>query len=429
MLVQFISLELGGVIKMKWLKKEDIDEFFKGKNYDIRLSKNARWIDQKCTPDVLTIVADCIIFYCETNKRDSLTEVIFSSMDIWHFDYTVQNVLSIFKKPNPNEKIARNEYDKFFQQPMELLAYAGILIKLKKGSRNFYKIGDIDMLNHLALRERNSLDFLYAYIKKVLSDSGIYSNFNDFFKNPCKRTFESMKANFIDFTIANTKITKSLEPRRIFTKIINPLAYFHNTFGSEKGHISKDIVSYDMLMYNRDNFRDLYADKPKGMTRKEYAEIHNIHSTENIKYYKYLSIKAKRMVREFNNDVNHGYTELPQKNHEFEKATHMHHIFSEADFPEISFYVENIIALTPTQHLNHAHPNGNTNLIDPDFQYLCLLAKTDVIKHSYDYGLGVYDFYQFMKVLNIGLEDDKYLEIENLNFDEVIKQINLSYAK
>lgn len=413
---------------MKWLKKEDIDNFTKGSNYDIRISKNARWIDQKCTPDVLTIVADCIIAYCEA-KSDDMLDVVFTSMDIWHFDYTVQNVLSIFKKPNPNEDIARNEYDKFFQQPMELLAYSGVLLKIKKGSRNYYKINNLDILNYLAIRERNSLEFLYFYIKKVLVDTNVYYVFESFFNNPCKSTFENMKETFVNFTILNTKIAKPTEPKRIFTKVLNPLSYFHNTYGTEKGHISKDIISYDMLMYNRDNFRDLYADKPKGMTRKEYAELHDVHSTENVKYYKYLAIKAKRMVREFNNDFNHGYTELPQKNHEFDTATHMHHIFPESDFPEISYYVENIIALTPTQHLNYAHPNGHTTLINRDFQYLCLLAKSDVIKHSYEFGLGLYDFYQFMKVLNVGLDDDKYLEIENLNFNEVVKQINLSYEK
>ena len=40
------------------------------------------------------------------------------------------------------------------------------------------------------------------------------------------------------------------------------------------------------------------------------------------------------------------------------KAAHMHHIFPESIFPEICYYLENIIALTPTQHLNYAHPNG-----------------------------------------------------------------------
>ena len=148
---------------MRWISDNNLDEFFQNKNFDIRINKNARWIDQKCTPDVITIIADCILAYVEENEIDS----IFTSMDIWHNEYTINNVLSIFKKPNPNADNARNEYDKFFQQPMELLAYSGVLKKTKKGNRNFYQILDIDMLQYLALREKNSLLFLNKYITKT----------------------------------------------------------------------------------------------------------------------------------------------------------------------------------------------------------------------------------------------------------------------
>ena len=40
-----------------------LNEFLNSKNYDIRLTHNARWIDQKCTPDVVCIIADCIENY------------------------------------------------------------------------------------------------------------------------------------------------------------------------------------------------------------------------------------------------------------------------------------------------------------------------------------------------------------------------------
>ena len=36
-------------------------------------------------------------------------------------------------------------------------------------------------------------------------------------------------------------------------------------------------------MYNRPNFRDIYADKPKGVTRKEYVATHPIEINED--YY------------------------------------------------------------------------------------------------------------------------------------------------
>ena len=52
---------------MKWLNEKDIEEFLSERNYDIRISHNARWLDQKCAADVLTIIADCILNFSITN--------------------------------------------------------------------------------------------------------------------------------------------------------------------------------------------------------------------------------------------------------------------------------------------------------------------------------------------------------------------------
>jgi hypothetical protein len=39
-----------------------IDNLLQSINYDIRIHKDARFMDQKCTPDVkVCIIADCII--------------------------------------------------------------------------------------------------------------------------------------------------------------------------------------------------------------------------------------------------------------------------------------------------------------------------------------------------------------------------------
>ena len=80
-------------------------------DYDIRKSGNGRWIDQKCAADVVTVIADCIYNY-ESENPDST----FTTPDIWHYDYAVENVEAIFKKPGVESKAAKNEYDKFFQQ-------------------------------------------------------------------------------------------------------------------------------------------------------------------------------------------------------------------------------------------------------------------------------------------------------------------------
>ena len=193
--------------------------------------------------------------------------------------------------------------------------------------------------------------------------------------------------------------------------------------------MSKHIITLDMLMYNRDNFRDIYSDKPKDMTRKEYESSLANHIRNKATYFRYLSTKAKRIVKDFNNTYNDGYSELPQDGQRNDKATVIHHIFPESEFPTICYFHENLIALTPTQHINFAHPNGNTSLINKHYQYLCLLAKSDVIDKSYKFNLGLYEFAKFIEVLCTGLNDETYRDIDHLDFVTLVGKLNESYNK
>jgi len=409
---------------MRWLSESDVYDFLDANNYDIRVKNNARWIDQKCTPDVITIISDCIL----NLENIDITNNWFTSLDVWHSDFTVENVQNIFKKPNPNEKKARNEYDKFFQQPMEMLSYAGVLEKKKIGQRNYYKVNSIELLEWLSIREKNSLLFLKFYITKVLIDSNIHYLFQNFFDNPNSTTYRHMKEGYADFIIENTPINKRLEPFRIFTKVLNPLSYFNNTYGTERGRISNHKITYDMLMYNRDNFRDIYMNKPKDMTRKEYEKSIGYVQRDNLDLYKYQSTKAKRLVRDYNQTFNFGLSEVYQENHSKDLATHMHHIFPESEYPEISGYPENIIALTPTQHLNYAHIDGNTQVISETFQQIILLAKNETIRKDYIEKIDVYDFNNFLLVLSVGFDKDDIIEIEQYDFISTAREINLNYA-
>ena len=93
----------------------------------------------------------------------------------------------------------------------------------------------------------------------------------------------------------------------------------------------------------------------------------------------------------------------------------MHHIFPENEFKEISGYVENIIALTGSQHFGEAHPNGNTRIVDKAFQQICLIAKADHIKSNILDGKEIiYSFENFIFVLTIGLDDDRFNETKIL---------------
>lgn len=353
------------------LTQQSIRDFLAQSDYDIRESGNGRWIDQKCTPDVVTVIADFIFDYVSSHP-----DCAFSSADIWNLDYASQTIEAVFKKPGTKNKFAKNEYNKFFQQPMEMFANAKILLKTKQGRRNIYQVNRLDILEYIALRERNALTFLKLYIEKVLHDSELSQDFDRFFQAPSKSSYRAIKSTFYAFTIQYTKINKDLECGRIFTKVINPLAYFYNTCGTDRGNLSKAPITYDMLMYNRPNFRDIYADKPKGVTRKEYAATHPIEINED--YYRYQSNKATRFLRIFNDQTRNGQTEHLEPAHLLDKATHMHHIFPKSLYPEISFYLENIIALTPTQHLITPTPMAARRRSTSSISICCCSPKQTV---------------------------------------------------
>ena len=148
------------------LTQQSIRDFLAQSDYDIRESGNGRWIDQKCTPDVVCAVADFICNYVADDPSPGSCP--FTSKEIWHSEYASQYVEAVFKKPTLKNKNAKHEYDKFFQQPMELLAYANVLGKQKRKGKNYYWVKQINILEYIALRERNALTFLKLYIEKVL---------------------------------------------------------------------------------------------------------------------------------------------------------------------------------------------------------------------------------------------------------------------
>lgn len=380
------------------IKANDVENFINEKNYDLRESKNGRWIDQKCTPDVISIVSDCVIQY--SNKE--VFQGTFTSKDIWQSEYAEEMVEDIFSKPNTKEKKSENEYDKFFAQPLEMLVNAGILSKERLGRSNLYKIVEKDILEYISVREKNALDFLIPYIKKVMKDSGIWQLFIEFFEEQNNNSYYKLKESYEQLIIKNTNINKILEPRRIFTKVLNPLAYKYKKLGSARGRLSKRKITFSSLMYNKVNFRDLLVDKPKDMTRSEWEKENEI--KVNVNYYKYQSNKAKRFLKQYNDELRGSLSEI---NDEYSngKATQVHHIFPQSEYPEISSYLENLICLTPTQHYYKAHPNNNTQIIDKEYQGMLLKAKSLIIKEDIEKcgDDSIYNFPQYVEVINEGL--------------------------
>jgi hypothetical protein len=381
--------------------RQEINLFLGQFDFDIRKSYDARFVDQKCTPDVVCFIADCIINTIPPNQT-------FVVNDIWNSQYFVKNTRAIFNKPWANDARARSEYDKFIQQPLRMLGYSQILEVTKLGNQNHYRIKNEDILDYIAQKERNTYNFLYCYFEKVLTDSGFWRYFLDYKDNPNKDTFNELKERYTRFIIGHTAINGAVEAHRIFPKILNIFAVENQLPGSKKGRISKYVFTFSDLMYNRKNWRDLNKDKT--ITRQE-AEMEIIDTVQQEAYNAYYVQKAIALIQKIQKE-----SEVHDQWGNGE-ATQVHHIFPKSLFPEIAHYVENLIKLTPTQHFTKAHPNNRTAQIDKDYQLTCLLAKADTIEKSLQrFGEKYYRKESFVYVINTGLSVNIAI---TLTFNEV----------
>lgn len=110
----------------------------------------------------------------------------------------------------------------------------------------------------------------------------------------------------------------------------------------------------------------------------------------------------------------------------------MHHIFPKSSFPTIADYVENLIALTSAQHMQEAHPNGNTQLLDKGFQYMCLICKTESIRRNLQDGFGTpmfYSFENYMTVLDTGFSSSFFMGLEQDDYNSVLSGIEMNYKE
>jgi len=385
--------------------KNKIENYLNTIDLDVRKIGNARFFDQKVQPDVLSAVCECIL-HC-VDEKDS-----FSVNDVRYCEYSNELVTEIFNKPEI--KKADNEYDKFFSQPLKMLAYSGLISETKKGRSNEYKIIEKGFIEYISLRDRNAYYFLAIYLEKVLKDSNIWKYFDSFFKIQDKNSLYELRTKYVDFIIQNTPIKKELEPIRIFNPLLNTLCFKYKKLGSKLGDIAE--INYNDLLYNRVNWRDITKDK--SMTRETFNNIFVNENIDNIKSYKYHIEKTKRFVKAIHkNSEIHRFDAYP--------ATQAHHIFLSSQFPELADIAENIIAITPNQHFYRAHPNNKTSVVDKSYQAICLISKLDSIENDYRNDSNNYSKEHFIEIINIGLGTEIH---HTVDFEELKHNIITYYT-
>lgn len=420
----FFTLEYG---EKSMLTNDDITAFLDSHDYDIRKTRYARWIDQKCTPDVVWSISDFVLDYIENVSEQ------FTVKDIWTSDYAKQTIAETYSKPDTDEKAAKNEYNKVFSQPLCLLCYAGILEDISPDKRHLYIVKNKDILEYIAKNDICALRFLQSYIEKVLRDSNLYQQFDIFFKKQDNLSFDKLKNYFISYYHKYTPIQKDYEPKRIFTKVINPLAYKYSKKGACDGYISQHNIKRSDLMYNQDNFRDIYKSKPKQVTRQEWLNM-NPEIDRREGYFNQMLSRSRKLlqnnIKQYRKNLSELTMFIPEQD-DTNSPKDIHHIFPQSEYPNIKHYIENLIALTPNQHKLFAHNNGNTRIININLEHQqnLLIAKTHSIKYNLESKLedSIYEFGNLLEVLRVGFNDDTALEIKENDFVDVLHFINCHY--
>ena len=383
--------------------RDKIMQYLNQFDLDIRKSHDARFVDQKCTPDIVCFMADCVLNMIATKP-------VFVINDVWDTQYFIQNTRVIFNKPWANSKEAYNEYNKVLSQPLKLLAYAHILNVNMVGGTLTFSVANEDLLDYISRKDRNAYNFLFCYFSKVLTDSGFMRYIEEYKKDwpqNLKEAREVIYNRYIRLISGNTPSHSRLDITRMFHKVFNIFAAEYNMPGSS----GKYARTYSDLMYNRVNWRDI--NKEKSVTRQQAVNTAQEEKQEAINtYYVQKAIALLKKIQT-GSEVHDAWSNG--------EATHAHHIFPKSQFPEIAHYIENLILLTATQHNTKAHPNNRTQEINRDYQLVCLLAKADTIEKSLKLvGERYYRKESFVYVINVGLSTELSI---TLSFDGIKKEL------
>ena len=375
------------------LSDNEVQSFLSNQNLRLtKINSNPRPFDQKVTMDNINTVTHLI---SQITKEDKISS--FTTSDIWRHNISEEYV-QMYGKGSVYDKKKNAEWNKFFPQPMTFLTYFGVLSRDESKKPHKYQIKNVDILNYIESQPYRSLKFIIYASQEFIRQNNLNNYLDDFFNKETKSAFNDLRNNFEQFIYNNTNIKKTNkhEPSRIYNKIINHVAYNLNKKGNYKGRMSEDVIQLEELQYNQKNWFDIFSGKPKDVSRAEWAKRYYAKLSEE-EGFDVSERAAKRKIA-----ARHGYiSEYSGDN----KANETHHIFMKSEFSKLRFLHENLIRITAGEHLQNAHPMGNRQLVDKQFQIKLLLAKLKSIKKSLDANDGFYDLKHFIYVLNTGYDE------------------------
>lgn len=366
----------------------DFIEYFK--NVDlVKIPMQGVHFEQKTTPDLLWCVAHVVLDLISENPLR-----IFSDKEVRSSPIFDSLMIDYFAKAPQHS--AENEYNKLSSYQLGVLEFAGIL-KLVDQRPKKYQVSHIEALEYIAVNDWNASRFITEYTVKFIYDNNLNGIFETYKNNPNQINYLQVKEAYWEWAKLHTNIrgTDRRHTYRVFNKIFNIYCYKNRLPGEDATNLTLGPCPYSFLLYKRVNFRDV--DKPQGMTREEYQKS-LLSEVENLGVVETLLAKAKDSVRAYHENnseiIDPAYGYLP------DQGIHVHHILPRHSYPQFSLMKENLISLTPGQHLSSAHIRGNTDSINPQFQIICLKSKFNKIKLSLEKEDGFYELSRFIAILN-----------------------------
>lgn len=384
----------------------DFEAYFQNKSL-LKTPRQGVHFEQKTTPDLIWCVALVISELVADDPNR-----IFTDKDIRESETFNSLMQDYFSKAPQIE--AENEYNKVSSYQLGLLAYAGVL-NIIPGKPRKYQVANTDIINFVSVNDLNAVKFLAEYTEKFLTDNGLLGIFEQYKDNQNQANHLLAKEAYWNWAVENTAVkgTDRKHTYRVFNKIFNIYCYKHKIRGEDASNITTGPCPYSFLIYNRENFRD--KDMPSGMTRQQYKEevLSEIDSEGVVAT---LLKKSKDAVR--TKHGNDSEVKDPALGYESNSGVHVHHILPQHSYSQYSLSHENLIVLTPGQHLSRAHIEANTRTINPEFQIVCLKQKFLHIKASIEAEDDFYSLPEFIKILNTCFRIDLP---ENSSPDEIEK--------
>ena len=366
----------------------DFSSFFRSKNLHKTPLEGVHY-EQKTTPDLIWCVSQVILEITRNDRNKVFTDKDIRSAPI--FNSIMQDYFS-----KASQIGAENEYNKVSSYQLGVLAFTGILQQIEKSPKK-YKVIDYVALEYISINDLNASKFLCEYTDKFILDNGFSTVFDTYRVNPNQANYLRAKDAYWEWAKNNTAVggVDRRHTYRVFNKIFNVYCYKHHIPGEDASNIVTGPCPYSFMLYNRANFRD--KDMPSGMTRQQFQKemLTQIDTGGVVETYVKKVADAVKLRHRNESEI-----QGLDLGYEPQSGVHVHHILPRESFPQFILARENLIALTPGQHLSKAHIKANTRTIDSKFQIICLKKKFEHIKVSINAHDDFYNLKEFIKILN-----------------------------